>query len=78
MHAGVSLIALALGYKVLLEANKEKKSVKMLGQLVAVLVMLGAALSLVCGAMKCSYMKGQCPFTGKSYGPMTVDKADKY
>ena len=77
MHAGISLIAMALGYKVLLEANKEKKGVKSLGQVVAVFVILGAVFSLVCGAMKCSYMKGNCPITGKPMGMMSGERFDK-
>ena len=68
MHAAVSLVALALGYKVFADAHKEKEGLKLLGQIVGIVVMIAAVLSMICGAMKC--MNGsQCPLTAKSGCP---------
>ena len=71
MYCTVGLIALAAGYLVLLQASKEKKRLKLLGQLIGILVMVGAVLSVFCAAkcrMNCpisSGVKNSCPFTGK-------------
>ena len=76
MHAtSVSLIALALGYKVFVDAGKEKEGLKILGQTIGVLVMVAALLVTLGGAMKC-VSRAACPMMSKAC-PMT-DKADAY
>ena len=79
MQASVALVALALGYKVFADAHKEKEGLKLLGQVIGLVVMLGAVLFLLCGAAKCMYnsqcpmmSKSACPFTAKSACPMGV------
>ena len=57
----LGLIALAVGYFVLVQANKEKGRMKSLGQLIGVLIMVAAALSSLCVA---KYKMGNCPLTG--------------
>lgn len=47
--AGISLIALALGYKVYVDAGKEKEGVKILGQAIGVFVMIAAVLVTLMG-----------------------------
>ena len=75
MDCAVALVALGVGYLVLLQANKEKEGLKILGQVIAILVMLGASCSFLCASLKC--MKGDhcgksmsgkapmCPMSGK-------------
>ncbi len=71
MFSGLGLIALALGYKVYVDASKEKDGVKFLGQAIGILVMIGAVLVILCGAMKCLSMYGGCPMKMyKGYGSM--------
>ena len=71
MSIGLSLIALVLGYKLLVDSRKEKKELKMLGLLVATFVMTMAFLSALAPIMKCAaksgcfMQKGICPFSGK-------------
>ena len=64
MHTAIGLIALALGYKVFVEAGKEKEGLKILGQVIGVFVMVLAFAATLCGAMKCISGDG-CPLTGK-------------
>lgn len=47
--AGISLIALALGYKVYVDAGKEKEGAKILGQAIGVFVMIAAVLVTLMG-----------------------------
>ena len=63
MYAVLGLIALALGYKVFVDAGKEKEGVKLLGQVIGIFVMIAAVLSILCGTMKCmtKYGKYDCP-----------------
>lgn len=66
MHCSISLIVLALGYLVLAQAYKEKGSLKVLGQAVGVIVVIGAIVSILfmsmkCAGMSCPVMKGYCP-----------------
>ena len=65
MHGAISLVALALGYKVFTDAHKEKEGLKLLGQMIGVVVMIAAALSMLCGVMKCMG-KSDCPMMRKS------------
>jgi hypothetical protein len=72
MSAAVGLIALALGYFAYVRALKEKKGLRILGQVIGVVVMLGAVLSLVCAAMRCPKMHGGCPFKSKGMCSMRL------
>ena len=64
MSCAVSLVALSLGYLVYLHASKEKEGVKLLGQVIGLVVMIGAVMSMFCAA---KYMKRDgCPFSGKA------------
>ena len=65
MSCAFSLIALGVGYLVYLHASKEKEGVKLLGQAIGIVVMIGAVLSLFCGAARCMKRDG-CPFSGKA------------
>ena len=69
MFTTVSLIALALGYKVFVDAGKEKEGLKILGQVIGLFVMVAAMLSFVCGVAKCMSQAG-CPLTSKYNCPM--------
>ena len=74
MSCAMGLIALGVGYLVLLNANKEKEGLKLLGQALGILIMIAALLSSLCAASKC--MKGRgcqmsskasvCPFSAKA------------
>ena len=68
MSCVMALVALGIGYIVLLHANKEKERLKLLGQVIAILIMLGAVCSALCSAMKCEkYSKApMCPVTVKT------------
>ncbi len=79
MYAAVALIALALGYKVYVDACREKEGLKLLGQAIGILVMLGAILSIACGAAKCAYMakksfyqKNCCAMTARAVCPVSA------
>ena len=65
MVEAVSLIALGVGYTVLVNASKEKKNVKFLGQGIGILIMIASVLTMVCDSMKSAYKYG-CPFSSKS------------
>ena len=69
MSVALALIALAVGYKVFVDASKEKKDVKFLGQAIGIFIMVAALLSTVYGAMKCAYKSG-CPMMSKFSCPM--------
>jgi len=69
MFTTVSLIALALGYKVFVDAGREKEGLKILGQVIGLFVMVAAVLSFVCGAAKCMSQAG-CPLMSKYSCPM--------
>ena len=78
MSVALCLIALALGYKVFVDASKEKEGVRILGQAIGILVMVGALLVSVCAATKCVYKSGysmmskySCPMV-KANCPMGV------
>lgn len=77
MCVAISLVALALGYKVFADANKEKEGIKFLGQVIGIVVMLAALVSIACGAAKCmnrsdcSMMsKSNCAMMAKTNCPM--------
>ena len=59
MSCAMGLIALGVGYLVLLSANKEKEGLKLLGQVIGILIMIAAVLSSLCAATKCM-KKGEC------------------
>ena len=62
MSCGVALIALGVGYLVYLNAAKEKEGLKLLGQVIGVVIMVGAVVSSLCMA-KCKMMGGACPMS---------------
>ena len=77
MSVSISLVALALGYKIFADAHKEKEGIKLLGQIIGVVVMIAALLSVACGAAKCmkrldgSMMsKSNCAMMAKTSCPM--------
>ena len=68
MSCAMGLIAMGVGYLVILNANREKEGLKLLGQVIGILIMIGAVLSSVCAASKCGrggYSKGGCPTMSK-------------
>ena len=65
MSCGVGLIALGVGYLVFSNAMKEKEGLKLLGQVIGILIMIGAIVSSLCIA-KCKMMGGACPMSGKA------------
>ncbi len=69
MGIAISLVALALGYKVFADANKEKEGIKLLGQVIGIVVMLAALASIACGAVKCMG-RSECSMMSKSNCPM--------
>ena len=71
MHSAVALIALALGYKVFVDAHKEKEGLKLLGQIIGIVVMLAAVLCMLCGAAKCM-TKSQCSLMSKTGCPLAA------
>ncbi len=68
MGCAMGLVALGVGYLVLLSANREKEGVKLLGQAIGIFIMVAAFLSSVCMAMKCG--KGECGMSGHGKAPM--------
>ena len=73
MSCAMGLVALGVGYLVLLQANREKEGLKMLGQAIAILIMIGAVASAVCDSKHkmskhCSMSGGapMCPFSAKA------------
>jgi hypothetical protein len=88
MQAILSLIALGWGYRVLLDAYREKEGLKILGQVIGIFVMIAALLGLsagLCPKMRgmgmgdCAMMKSAkafCPVTGKMHLPPPQDAAD--
>ena len=65
MGCAMALIALGVGYLVLLQANKEKEGLKFLGQALGILIMIAAVMSALCAA-KCSSKGDGCPKSGKA------------
>ncbi len=71
MSCAMGLIALGVGYLVLLNANKEKEGLKLLGQALGILIMIAAVMSSLCAATKC--MRGGDYYgRGKSICPMSA------
>jgi hypothetical protein len=72
MGCALALIALGTGYLVLLNANKEKEGLKLLGQVIAILIIVGSVASALCSSMKCGKggyglaKGGMCPVSVKS------------
>ncbi len=83
MSVALALIALALGYKVFVDASKEKEGIRLLGQAIGILVMVGAILFAACATIKCAYKSGcptmsksSCPMMAKSNCPMSSQSAN--
>ena len=77
MRTALLLIALGFGFKIFAEASTNaKKSVKQLGRIVGVFIMLVSFLGTLCliryavqygkGGSLCPFSGKMCPFTGKS------------
>ena len=68
-----SLIALGVGYVVFINASKEKKNLKFIGQGIGVLLIAGALITMLSYSMDCvsrygcpfAAMKSQCSMMGK-------------
>ena len=82
MNVAISLVALALGYKVFADAHKEKEGLKLLGQIIGVVVMIASVLALTCGAAKCMknqncfmISKSNCPLMAKTGSPQQSAEA---
>jgi hypothetical protein len=70
MYIGIALVALALGYKVLVDASKEKEGLKILGQAIGIFVILASVAGFVCGVTKC--IKKNCDKMGKAGCPISA------
>ena len=74
MGCAIGLVALGIGYLVLLNANKEKEGLKVLGQAIGILIMVVSVLMGLCAMKKCikggscgSYSSSMmCPVSGKN------------
>ena len=85
MSIAVSLIALVLGYKIYVDASKEKEGLKFLGQSIGIFVMILAFAGTLCGIshkvcdMKSGYsspmMQKSCPMMAKKTCSMSADSA---
>ena len=71
MYVAISLVALALGYRVFADANKEKEGIRLLGQVIGIVVMLAALVSIAYGAAKCMN-RSNCSMMSKSNYAMTA------
>jgi len=65
MSISIALIALALGYKVFIDASKEKEGLRLLGQAIGVLVLIGSLLMFIAGLVKCAKYGCASPYDGK-------------
>ena len=65
MHMAIALIALALGYKVFVDAQKEKSGLKRLGEIIGAVVMIAAFVCVLHGAAKCRGSLG-CSMASKT------------
>ena len=64
MSCAVGLVALGVGYMVFLQASKEKEGLKLLGQIIGIVVMIGA-LGSGYYAAKCKMAGSGCPIASK-------------
>ncbi|MBI4352744.1 MAG: hypothetical protein HY593_02340 [Candidatus Omnitrophica bacterium] len=67
----LGLIALALGYFVFVAGSKEKEGLKLLGQVIGIMVMIGALLAVSCSMVKCA--KYGYSMAGKGAYPVVVN-----
>lgn len=85
MHIGLTLVALALGYKVLVDASKEKEGLKILGQAIGIFVILASIAGFACGVSRCigksggkyGMNKDSCSMMGKADCPMAGEASSK-
>ena len=83
MHIGIALVSLALGYKVLVDASKEKEGLKILGQAIGIVVILASIAAFACGVSKCAgkygdrgkMAKGNCSMMDKAGCPVSDSSA---
>jgi hypothetical protein len=69
---GLLLISLAIGYYVLITADKEKKQTKLLGQVIGWVIIVASSLGIWCYAQQCvQAIQGgaACPFSSKMMAP---------
>ena len=76
MSCAVALVALGVGYLVFLQASKEKEGLRLLGQVIGIVVMIGAVASGFCAARH-KMMRSDCPIASKgamcSFGPKMAE-----
>jgi hypothetical protein len=61
----LGLIALGVGYLVLIHAGREAGGIRTLGKIVGAVIMIASIAGMVCAA-KCKMGGGSCPLTGKA------------
>ncbi len=71
MGCAMSLVALGVGYLVLLSANKEKEGLKLLGQAIGIIIMIAAILSALCASSKCM-KSSSCSMSKAPMCPVSV------
>lgn len=76
MSCALALIALGVGYMVFLSANREKEGLKILGQVIGILIMIGAVMSTLCSMSKCM-RKGHCSMSSSGAPMCPVSKPAK-
>jgi len=72
MCTAVALIALSLGCKVFVDAQKEKKGLKRLGEIVGAVVMIVAFVCVLHGVAKCG-RSSQCSMISKGMNCLMSD-----
>ena len=65
MSCVIGLVALAAGYLVFSQASKEKEGLRLLGQVIGIVVMIGALMSGFC-AIRHKMAGSGCPFSKPS------------
>ncbi len=69
---GLMLISLAVGYYLLIIAGKEKKQVKLLGQVIGWVIIAASSLGIWCYVQQC-FQAGQggaaCPLSSRMMAP---------
>ena len=78
MGFALSLIVLGFGYRVFVDAGKEKKGLKLLGKIIGVVMMIASLMGLACSTFKYSKCWNgiggssfYCPMKSKPVCPMT-------
>lgn len=74
MSVSLCLMALGLGYVVLVVASKEKEGLKILGQTVGVIILLVSLLSAICCLTGAWSAKSGVMYGAKADCPVTVSQ----